>query len=217
MRLFDGQYELVGAQIIHGGSLDLDQRGRFEPGRTVEIPHQSGNARTRLGIAADRDDVARLFEGLEIESVRKQADRMKQESEAVRTEAAVYVSARQTDVSTISNDEMRQAAIQRTANVKEKCDTIKDRYAQVNADFTQYIRSLSDLQTYLGNELNFGALDSGRRWVDDAISSGEMLRGDIRSLALEIELTSNILSPVPLAATQWPTTLQQTNAVAEQH
>ena len=63
----------------------------------------------------------------------------------------------------------------------------------------------------------FGALDSGRRWVDDAISSGEMLRGDIRSLALEIELTSNILSPVPLAATQWPTTLQQTNAVAEQH
>lgn len=153
----------------------------------------------------------------QLDAVRKQADRMKQESEAVRTEAAVYVSARQTDVSTISNDEMRQAAIQRTANVKEKCDTIKDRYAQVNADFTQYIRSLSDLQTYLGNELNFGALDSGRRWVDDAISSGEMLRGDIRSLALEIELTSNILSPVPLAATQWPTTLQQTNAVAEQH
>jgi septal ring factor EnvC (AmiA/AmiB activator) len=152
----------------------------------------------------------------ELQAVRKQADRMEKESQAVHDQSQLYLAARQNDVSTINNDEMRQAAVQRTAHVKEKCDDIKDRYAAVNASFARYIRSLSDLQTYLANELNYGALDSGQKWIDQALSSGEMLRGNIRDLSREIELTSNLLSPVPIAATQWQTTLQQPDALAEQ-
>lgn len=144
---------------------------------------------------------------IELEAVRKQADRLKYESELVRNQAAGYNSARQSDIRTISNDDLRQAAEKRAAHVQEKCDNIKERYAHVNSGFEKYIRDLSDLQTYLANELNYGALDTGQRWVDEALSSGETLRGNIRELALQVELTSNMLSPVPIATTQWPNQL----------
>jgi len=165
-----------------------------------------------------KGDLRPAFEDFltQLEAVRKQADRMQKESQAVRDQSQLYLAARQSDVSTISNEEMRQAAADRTAHVKEKCDDIKDRYSAVNASFARYIRSLSDLQTYLANELNYGALDSGQKWIDQALASGEMLRGNIRDLSREIELTSNLLSPVPIAATQWQTTLQQPDALAEQ-
>ena len=154
---------------------------------------------------------------VELDAVRKQASRLQKEGDAVRAQATAYCAGRQSDIATISNDEMRQAAVQRTRQVKEKCDDIKDRYAAVNVSFARYIRSLADLQTYLGTQLNYSTLDSGQKWIEEALASGEMLRGDIRSLALEIELTSNIISPVPVAVTQWPTDLQQPDAMAQGH
>ncbi|MDB5327106.1 MAG: hypothetical protein JWM57_2675 [Phycisphaerales bacterium] len=151
----------------------------------------------------------------QLENVRKQAARLRDESEVVKSQAAMYCSARQTDVKTISNDEMRQVAERRAAHVREECDNIKERYAQVNASFDRYIRNLSDLQTYLANELNYGALDSGQKWVDEALKSGEALRGNIRALSFQVELTGNMLSPVPLAATRWPNPIIPTEALAE--
>lgn len=153
--------------------------------------------------------------GVELDAVRKQADRVKRESERVRAQAAVYCSARQNDIHTISNDDMRQAAEARTARMREQCDKINEMYGQTNAAFDNYIRNLSDLQTYLANELNYGALESGQRWVDQALTSGEMLRGHIRGLALQLDLISNVLSPVPIATAQWTTPLPPTDAMAE--
>jgi hypothetical protein len=160
-------------------------------------------------------DLASL--GAELDAVRKQAGRLQKEGDTVRAQATAYCTARQSDIATISNVEMRQAAVQRTRQVKEKCDDIKDRYAAVNVSFSRYIRTLADLQTYLGTQLNFSTLDSGQKWIDEALASGEMLRGDIRSLALEMELTSNIISPIPVAVTQWPTDLQPPDAMAQGH
>ncbi|MBC7785529.1 MAG: hypothetical protein H7144_16975 [Burkholderiales bacterium] len=152
----------------------------------------------------------------DLAAVRKQADRLKIEGESVQTQSVLYCAARQTDVSMISDLEMRQLAEKRASSIKEKCDTINDRYQQVAAGFGQYILKLNDLQTYLGNELNSGSLASGQSWIEEALASGELLRGDIRALALEIELTSNMLSPVPIAVSAWPTVLEQPNAVADQ-
>ena len=166
---------------------------------------------------ATQGDLRPAFDAflLQLQAVRKQADRLKHESEIVRTESRMYCAARQSDISTINNDDMRHAAEVRTANIKEKCDDIRDRYTSVNTGFTRYIRSLADLQTYLGNELTYSSLNSGKKWVDQAISDGELLRSDIRALSLEIEVTSNLLSPIPLAATQWPTDLHQPDALAD--
>lgn len=151
----------------------------------------------------------------QLDNVRKQAARLKAESELVKNQSAAYCMARQSDIKTISNDEMRQVAEQRAAHVREECDNIKERYAQVNAAFDRYIRNLSDLQTYLANELNYGALDSGQKWVDEALKSGEALRSNIRALSFQVELTGNMLSPVPLATTRWPNPVIPTEALAE--
>ena len=151
----------------------------------------------------------------ELDAIRKEADRLKRESEVVRGQATLYCTARKHDISTISNDDMRRVAEQRTQRVREQCDDINERYARVNNAFGTYIRNLSDLQTYLANELNYGALDSGQRWFDEALTAGEMLRTHIRGLALQVELTSNILSPVPVATTHWPNAVQPPDAVAE--
>jgi hypothetical protein len=85
----------------------------------------------------------------------------------------------------------------------------------MNVAFVRYIRSLADLQTYLANELNYGSIRTGQKWFDESISAGERLRGDVRALALKVELTSNLLSPVPVAVTQWPNDLTHADAVAD--
>jgi hypothetical protein len=154
---------------------------------------------------------------LELDAVRKSAARTQRDGDMVKAQSTLYCDARQSDIRTISNDEMRQVAETRTARVREQCNNIKERYAQVNASYASYIRNLADLQTYLANELNYGALDSGQRWVDEAIKSGEVLRSNIRALALQVELTSNTLSPVPIATTRFPSMIDPgAGMVAEQ-
>lgn len=152
---------------------------------------------------------------VELAEVRKQAEQLRQDGDVVKAQSAAYCSARQIDVSTISNDEMRKLAEQRTASVRQECDEIKDRYAKAGIAFDSYIRSLTDLQTYLANELNYGSIRAGQKWLDESLAAGERLRGDVRALALKIELTSNMLSPIPVAITQWPTPLNNPDAVAD--
>lgn len=151
---------------------------------------------------------------VELAAVRRQSERLRRDGDLVKNESAAYCGARQNDVSTISNDEMRNLAEQRTAKVREECEDIKDRYGRANLAFDRYVRSLVDLQTYLANELNYGSVRAGEKWFAESIAAGERLRGDVRALALKIELTSNMLSPVPVSITQWPKPLDQTDAVA---
>lgn len=150
----------------------------------------------------------------QLEAVRKQADRQRQESDFVLMQATAYSAARQKDISTISNDELRKAAEARAAHMQQQCQTMKDLYGKMNAAFGVYLANLTDLQTYLANDLNYGALNSAQRWVDQSNTSGEALREDIRALAAQVELMSNALSPVPIASSKWPTTLQTTSQPA---
>ena len=170
-------------------------------------------------LAASKGDLRVPFKAyvVQLQAVQKQADRMKDEADAVKAQSAAYCAARQGDVSTISDDAMRAAAQQRTAAARDKCDEIKDRYAKVNAAFSGYVRRLTDLQTYLANELNNGTLDSGHQWVDEALVHGDLLRKSIRDLAYQVEMMTNTLSPVPLAVTQWTTKLDAPEMIADPH
>lgn len=152
----------------------------------------------------------------QVEAVRREAAKQQEQSDAVLAQATSYVAARQKDISTISNDELRHTAEQRTAKMQLQTQTIKDLYGRMNVVFGVYIRNLGDLQTYLANDLNYGALNSGQRWVSEAAASGEKLRGSIRDLATQIDLMSNTLSPVPIPSTAWPTTLHSTEPPASQ-
>lgn len=170
-------------------------------------------------LSQSKGDLRPAFDAfvLELEAVRKSAVRTQRDGDLVKTQSVLYCEARQSDIRTISNDEMRQVAETRASRVREQCTNIAERYAQVNASYAAYIRNLADLQTYLANELNYGALDSGQRWVDEALKSGEVLRTNIRALALQVELTSNTLSPVPIATTRFPAmTAPNAGMVAEQ-
>ena len=151
----------------------------------------------------------------QLEAVRKESAKQQDQSDIVLSQATSYVAARQKDISTIGNDDLRHTAEQRTAKMQVQTQTIKDLYGRMNAAFGVYIRNLSDLQTYLANDLNYGALNSGQRWVTEAAASGEKLRGSIRDLAGQIDLMSNTLSPVPISSTAWPTTLRTTEPATQ--
>ncbi|HEX8323305.1 MAG TPA: hypothetical protein VF595_05265 [Tepidisphaeraceae bacterium] len=151
----------------------------------------------------------------ELNAVRQQAERLRRESELVRDQADVYCAGRTSDISTITNEEMRRAAELRTARMRERCDHINEMYKQINSGFDRYVRDLTDLRTFLASELNYGALESGQRWFDEALGSGETLRGNIRGLGLQVDLASNLLSPVPIPTTQWPDPLRPPVAFAE--
>ena len=157
-----------------------------------------------------KGDLTPSFEAfvVQIGAVRKQADRVRREGDAVKEQTDEYCTGRSNDVSTITNAEMRKLAQQRAGHVRQECDTINTGYGRVNGAFVQYTNSLNDLQRFLANELNYGAVRSGEKWCDEALAAGERLRGDIRDLALKIELTSNLLSPSPTAVTRWPSTLK---------
>jgi hypothetical protein len=159
-----------------------------------------------------KGDLTPAFEAFaaQLALVRKQADHLRGEGETVKAEAHAYCTARHADVGTITNGEMRNLAKQRADHVRQEYNVINDGYARVNAGFVQYIRSLNDLQRFLANELNYGAVRSGEKWCAEALAAGESLRGDIRSLALKIDLTSNLLSPSPTAVTRFPSTLKTT-------
>ncbi|HEX8340670.1 MAG TPA: DUF2959 family protein [Tepidisphaeraceae bacterium] len=140
----------------------------------------------------------------EIDNVRKEADRARAEAAELRARAIAYCTARQSDVSTISNDNMRKTAETRTAQVRDSYEHIDALYTDVNAAYAAYLRNLNDLQTYLANELNYPALHSAQPWVAESQASGESLRSSIRLLTIELNKTSNRLSPVPLPATDGP-------------
>lgn len=150
----------------------------------------------------------------ELAAVKRQAQQVAKDSDIVRSQAAVYCEARKSDINTIGNEDFRRVAELRTTQMKQQCDTINALYGQVNEAFARYIAQMADLQTFMASELNRGTLDSGQRWLKEAHASGEMLRGHIRQLALQVDMTSNVLSPVPIATTQWQTTLQHPDALA---
>ena len=170
-------------------------------------------ADSQAALRAIRDgkgDLTPAFETfvVQITAVRKQADRVRREGDTVKERTDEYCTGRSTDVATITNNEMRKVAQQRAGNVRQQCDAIDAGYGRVTGAFVQYLNSLNDLQRFLANELNYGAVRSGEKWCDEAVTAGERLRGDIRDLALKIEMTSNVLSPSPTAVTRWPSTLR---------
>ncbi|HEX8342407.1 MAG TPA: hypothetical protein VF624_16000 [Tepidisphaeraceae bacterium] len=152
-------------------------------------------------------DLRAAFKGLErqIARVRVEADRTHVAAESVRGAARGYSDARASDVKTIQNEELRQAAQERTADVVARYERINALYVQVVKSFTAYVRDLDDLHTFLANDLNHPALQSATRWLDEAQSSGEALRDTIRALSAEVHTTSNVLSPTPVPATEWNT------------
>ena len=164
-----------------------------------------------------KGDLTPAFEAfaVQIGIVRKQADRVRREGDGVKEQTDEYCTGRSNDVATITNTDMRKLAQQRANHVRQECDAINAGYGRVNGAFVQYVQSLTDLQRYLANELNYGAVRSGEKWCNDALAAGERLRGDIRALALKIELTSNLLSPSPTAVTRWPSTLKSATTRAE--
>lgn len=178
-------------------------------------------ADSQLALRAVKDgkgDLTPAFEAFvaQINAVRKQADRVRREGEVVKERTEEYCIGRANDVSTITNTEMRKLAQQRATHVRQECDAINAGYGRVNGAFVQYLTGLTDLQRYLANELNYSAVRSGEKWCVDALAAGERLRGDIRALALKIELTSNLLSPSPTAVTRWPSTLNVATTQATQ-
>lgn len=136
--------------------------------------------------------------GKQVGVVRTEAARVRGESDVVRSQAFLYTSARHSDVSEIQNEQMRAAAVDRAAKVRERYDQINVLYAQTNEAFTQYLRTCDDLQKYLANDLNFPALESSKQWIKESLAAGDTLRDQIRALSMEMSLTSNVLSPVPV-------------------
>jgi hypothetical protein len=147
-----------------------------------------------------------------IEIVRKQAERQSSSGEAVQARANEYCTARQQDVATISNTDLRKTAESRLAQMQKQSQSIKDGYAKMNAAFAAYIRNLTDIQTYLANDLNYSALAPAQGPITQALASGDQLRSLLRDLAGQVELMSNTLSPSPLPSSQWPSTAPATTA-----
>ncbi len=134
----------------------------------------------------------------QIEVVRAEAQRVRSEADVMRSQAFLYTSARNSDVSTIQNEQMRAAAVERTGKVREHYDQINVLYAQANEALGQYLRTCDDLQKYLANDLNFPSLQSSKQWIKQSLSAGDAVRTQLRALSEELSLTSNILSPVPV-------------------
>lgn len=211
-----GRVAVLGAcLLLAAGCRDIAQKK--DPARDRTEQAVSLLVRTREGVVASEQkvDVAQAalrtlrdaqgdlrpaFNefGRQIEAVRAEAKRLQSEADVVRSQGFLYTSARNSDVSQIQNEQMRAAAIERTERVRERYDRINALYGETGEAFAEYLRTCDDLRTYLSNDLNFPALESSKRWIAESLKAGEVLRERLRTLAEELSLTSNVLSPVPV-------------------
>lgn len=145
-----------------------------------------------------------------LDLVRRQADRQSASGEAILARANDYCTARQQDVATISNIELRKTAEGRLALMQKQSLSIKESYAKINAAFAAYARNLADIQTYLANDLNYSALTPAQGPIAQALASGDQLRTLLRGQATQVELMGSTLSPSPLPVSQWPSTAPTT-------
>jgi hypothetical protein len=136
----------------------------------------------------------------DIEQVRKEAKRVKAEADEMRLRSVDYVTARTSDVSTIQNQDLRLAAERRAAIARGRYDRIDVLYREVNVCYGTYLQNLEDLHTYLANELNYPALKSAQRWLEETYASAEALRTNLRLLTVELNKASNSLARVPVPA-----------------
>jgi len=173
--------------------------GEREVAGSVGALRTLGNAQGDLRPAFDafRDTVA---------LVHKEADRVRVEAEDMRAASSMFTTTWKSEVATIQNQRLRDAAETRAGEVRDRYDQIDTLYAEANSAFATYLTNCEDLKTYLANDLNFPALVTAQPWVKQAQSAGETLRAKLRQLATELGETTNVLSPVPVPQYQQTTT-----------
>ncbi len=142
--------------------------------------------------------------------VHKEADRVRVEAEDMRAASSMFTTTWKSEVATIQNQRLRDAAEARAGEVRDRYDQIDTLYAEANSAFATYLTNCEDLKTYLANDLNFPALVTAQPWVKQAQSAGETLRAKLRQLATELGETTNVLSPVPVPQYQQTTTTRTT-------
>jgi hypothetical protein len=139
--------------------------------------------------AASGGDLRPLFNKY-AENVRKtqdMANAARDRAQAMREHTDDYVAQWQKEVSSISDEQLRQMSQQRAAKAKTEFDRIRSVAQDARAAYDPYMQGLQDVQQYLTNDLTAGGIQTIKPKADDTIRKGQTLEQKLADLQTELD------------------------------
>lgn len=124
-------------------------------------------------------------------------------ADAMKGRGDDYFKAWEETSATLSSEEMRQYSEERRGKLSASYADIQDKTGKAKDDFTPFIASLKDIQTYLGLDLTAKGLEGVGPLVTKAKDAGAKVKENIDAVMKDCEAVRNLLSqklaPAPAA------------------
>jgi chromosome segregation ATPase len=113
----------------------------------------------------------------------------------MRERSKEYQTKWQEEMSKVTNPDLKAAAAQRAARVRDRYSTIQGMAQEARAAYDPFMRDLRDVQTYLSNDLTPAAIQTANPVFEKAKASGRALQQKTDTLAAELDSVAAEMSP----------------------
>ncbi len=131
----------------------------------------------------------------ELKSMQKSADRVVERRREMSTHFSKYQEAWYGDTAALTNPTLREAAIDRLAEVREDFEAIRPLYDDVSRGYDRFFPVLQEVRTYLANDLTVPAVQAVTPTLEKARQEAGTLRTAMDELIIGLRTLSESLAP----------------------
>ena len=131
----------------------------------------------------------------EVKAMQKSRERVQKARREMLTRFSKYQEAWYGDTASLNNPTLRQAAIDRLAEVREDFEAIRPLYGDMAEGYDRFIPHLQEVQTYLANDLTVPAVQAITPTLEDARQDAGTLRTAMDELIIGLRTLTDSLMP----------------------
>lgn len=131
----------------------------------------------------------------EIRETEQQAQVIRDRARDMQARAATYRVQWEGDISEMSDPELRAAATQRSAAVRDRFDALTKTMSETRDAYQPFIKDLKEVQTFLRNDPTPGAVTAAQNIVTRAAESGKTLSTKLGAVISEVNTIASQMAP----------------------
>ena len=119
----------------------------------------------------------------------------KARAQEIQAAGDAYFKSWETQLATIKNPDIRQAAETQKAKLQETFAKIKPLAQQAKADFEPFSSDCHDLQKFLNNDLTVTGVDAAKSLIDKTVTHGQAVQKSLDNLMSEMNTIAAAITP----------------------
>jgi chromosome segregation ATPase len=142
-------------------------------------------------------DVSQPYKKLvdETKQTEKERENLRKRWADMQKRGKEYQTQWQEEVSKMQNPELRAAATQRAATVRERYDIIREKAREARDAYDPFMRDLKELQSYVASDLTPAAVEAAGPAFDKVDAQGKILIQRIDVVSAELDSVAGSMSP----------------------